>query len=596
MIAGCSDRLDVADNPLVPDGEMAVNLGVEGPMDLGTRSYVNGTEDAITTIKMLCFDAGGAYISSRDATLTPSSATAGTIRGSVPANTARIHFVANFGNLDLMSLNVGALERVVMKNPLLSSGVHDKVRFWGYHKESSSSDMMAFLNSTPNPNKIKLLRDRAKVVVVNTDPDIASIRWTISYGLKRGFVAAASSTDNNNPFDNNYVEGTILTEYRSSNVYNEGDTDYMQSTNIWAGENEPQFLFENANSTVPVKVIVEATFNNGTKRYHTILLQDNAGVQYRVMRNQTFTLTLKDLPDASVTAIGSATFEEAVATTNYSNNPYAQVDREVNEISDGAFTLAVENVMVMYNSGTSGTVNFTYRNNQGGVVSQTNFNVSWEPKADDDHRQDVSPVTTNPTVTYNGTTGQGTISFSLNEITSDLKFNSLQIVSPSGLTRYVDVYSITAFSYVADPVLEKVSGTTWPTGGVAHQVYKLTFTIPANVPKNLYPLKVKMYSNTLAPYSDNTAGARSGSFDVITKVTSFLTGSANVNDWNYDANNWRFWYEYSIKYVESETPLTYTIYLYDRCSDYVSRPNINSVGLFLEIPNFGARKPLSQNR
>ena len=69
MIAGCSDRLDVADNPLVPDGEMAVNLGVEGPMDLGTRSYVNGTEDAITTIKMLCFDAGGAYISSRDISL-----------------------------------------------------------------------------------------------------------------------------------------------------------------------------------------------------------------------------------------------------------------------------------------------------------------------------------------------------------------------------------------------------------------------------------------------------------------------------------------------------------------------------------------------
>ena len=594
MIAGCSDRLDVADNQLVPDGEMAVNLGVEGPMTLGTRSYVNGTEEAISTIKMLCFDAGGAYISSRNASLTPTTATTGKITGSVPANTARIHFVANFGNLDLSSLNVGTLERVVMKNSLLSSGVHDQVRFWGYHKENTSSAMSDFLNAS-TPNTIKLLRDRAKVVVVNNDRDIASIRWTISYGLKRGFVAAASSADNNNPFDNNYVSSTILTEYRSSDVYDEDDSDYMESTDIWADENEPQYLFENANSTVPVKVIVEATFNNGTKRYHTILLQDKQGVQYRVLRNQTFTLTLLDLPPASeTTIIGSDTFEEAVATTNYSNNPYAQVDREVNEISNGEFTLAVENVMVIYNSGTTGTVNFTYRRNDGNPVTQTNFNVSWEPKADDDPREDVAPVTTNPTVTYNGTTGQGTITFSLNQITSDLKYNSLQIVSPSGLTRYVDVYSITAFSYTS--AFEKVSGTTWTTGGVAHQVYKLTLTIPADVPQDVYPLKVRMYTNTLAPYSDNTAGARSGSFDVITKTTEFLTGTDAVNQWNWDANNWGFWYEYSVKYVESETPLTYTIYLYDRCSDYVSRPNIATVGLFLEIPNFGGRRQYYENR
>lgn len=591
LLVGCSDRLNVAE-PIL-DGEIAVNLGVEGPMAIGTRSYVSGSEVAINAIKMLCFDAGGAYITSRDATVSPTGDFSGTLTGSVPANTARIHFIANF-NEDISSISMGKLERVVMKDVLFSSGVTDPVCFWGYHKESSSEAMAGFLNNISNPNKIVLIRDRAKVVVVNEDPDIASIKWTISHGLKRGFIAAVSSTDNNNPYDNNYVNNTVLTEYRSSQVYDEEDSDYMDSGAVWADENEPQFLFENANSTEPVKVIVEATFNNGDVRYHTILLQDNNGRQYRVLRNQTFTLTLKELPDASVTAIGSATFAEAVATTNFSNNPYSQVAREVNEISNEEFTLAVEKVMVIFNSGTTGTVNFTYRSNNGSPVTQTNFTASWEPKADDDQTDDVTPVTTNPTISYNGTTGQGTITFSLNEITSDLKYNALQLVSPSGLTRYVDVYSITSFSYAEAPVFEKVNGTTRTVGGVVRQVYKLTFTIPGNLPKALYPITVRMYTSTLVPYSDATAATPHGSFNVVTKTTDFLTGGDQPAYWNYDANNWGYWYEYSIDAPSNEADRSFTIYLYDMSANY-SR-TINTVGLFLEIPNFGARRQFSANR
>ena len=593
LLAGCTDRLNVAEP--IPDGEMAVNLGVEGPMAIGTRSYVNGAEVAISTIKMLCFDAGGAYITSKDATVVPTGDFTGTLTGSVPANTARVHFIANF-NKSLSSISMGKLERVVMKDVLLSSGVTDPVSFWGYHKENSSEAMAGFLNNTASPNKIILIRDRAKVTVVNADPDIASIRWTISHGLKRGFIAAASSTDNNNPYDNNYVNNTILTEYRSSQVYDEADSDYMDSDAVWVNGDEPQFLFENANSTEPVKVIVEATFNNGTTRYHTILLQDDEGRQYRILRNQTFTLTLKELPDASVSAIGSATFEEAVETTNYSNNPFSQVDREVNEISNDEFTLAVEKVMYIYNSGTTATVNFTYKRNDGNPVTQTNFTATWEPKADDDQTGDVSPVTTNPSVSYNGNTGQGTITFGLNDITSDLKYNALQLVSPSGLTRYVDVYSISSFTYVEAPAFERVNGTSINVRNVARQVYKLTFAIPGNLPKDLYPLTIRMYTSTLTPYSDATASALHGSFNVVTKATDFLTGDSRPAFWNYDANNWGYWYEYSITAPDNdnEDDRSFTIYLYDMCANYDR--TINSVGLFLEVPNFGARSAFSANR
>jgi hypothetical protein len=160
----------------------------------------------------------------------------------------------------------------------------------------------------------------------------------------------------------------------------------------------------------------------------------------------------------------------------------------------------------------------------------------------------------------------------------------------------VDVYSITAFSYTTAPALERVNEVTRTVNGVSRQVYKLSFKIPDNVPDALYPLKVKMYSNTLAPYSDAGSGSRNGSFDVITSSTSFLPGDAGVNNWNFDANHWDYWYEYAIAQPTSEAGRTITIYLYDRCADYVSRPNIATVGLFLEIPNFGARRQLYVTR
>ena len=499
ILAGCNDMLNVADKTNLPDGEMAVNLVVDGPMaGPGTRSYVSGQETAISTIKMICFDGGGSYLTARDGVVAATDATHGTLTGTVPANTARIHFVANFAGLDLSSFSMGALERAMMKSSQLSSGINDDVRFWGYHKEESTAAMSAWLTGG---NKVILLRDRAKITVTNNDDDIASLQWTVSNGLNKGFVAAMSSSDNSNPYDNTYSTSTILTEYRSSGTYTLSDAE-----SIWTGPGaaNPQFLFENANSTDPVKIIVKATYTDGTTRYHTILLQDKDKKMYRIYRNQSFVLTIKDLPSkAETTSVGSDSFDDAVTTTNYSNNPFAQVAREVNEINNEEYRLTVEKVELFYDSGTSGTVNFTYTDLDGnGVsgISNSDFEVSWEPKDDTDERPDVSSVTTAPAVTYSASTGKGTITFPLNTITSELKFNTLQVVAPSGLTRYVDVYSITAFSFATAPKLVD-NGTKRSVGDYQRETYKLTFALPATLPNAVYPLTVKMYTGTLVPFS-----------------------------------------------------------------------------------------------
>ncbi len=590
LLAGCSDRLNVEGGQLVPDGEMAVNLKVDGPMaGPGTRSYINGTETAISTIKMLCFDGEGAFITDRDGTLTPTDATHGSLTGTVPANTVRIHFIANFEGLDLSSFPMGSSERVMMKSATLSSGKDDPVRFWGYHKENSPSAMASYLNGG---NTVILLRDRAKVTVINNDSNITSLQWTITNGLNRGFVAAASASDNANPYDNTYATSTVLTEYRSSGVY-----ELTEATASWAsagtGDANAQFLFENANSTVPVKIIIKATFDDGTERYHTILLQDNDKKLYRVYRNQSFVLTIQNLPSKSTTtSIGSDTFADAVATTNYSNNPFAQVAREVNEVNDDTYKLTVESVSKIFDSGSTGTVNFTFTKQDGTGTSfnANQFEASWEPKADTDERPDVSPVATAPVVTYNASTGEGTITFNLNEINTILKYNTLQIVSPSGLTRYVDIYSISQFSFATAPTLVD-NGTKRTVGGVDRETYKLTFALPDNLPAAVYPMTVKMYTGTLVPFSNSTATAPHGSFNIAVGSTSMLDATDQSAQWNYNANKWGSWYEYVIDEPSSDN--TYTVYLNEFVAESFPALTKSTVGLYFEIENFGDRLPLS---
>lgn len=568
---------------------MRVNLMVDGPMARpGTRSYVSGRETAIESIQMLCFDAGGAYITSREGNLTPNEdGFSGKLEGTVPSTTARIHFVANFG--DVPSITVGTPEKSVMKSALLSSGINDIIRYWGYHKESSASAMATYLDSG---NTVTLLRDRAKVTVINQDSNIQSLQWTISNGLNKGFLAAISSDDNNNPYTNDYTSSTIITEYRSSGEYT-----LTEQTAAWTSDGEgvdnAQFLFENANPTYnPVKIIVKATYkNNGGTRYHTILLQDNKNKLYRVFRNQSFVLTIKQLPN--VEAIGSGSFAEAVITEKYSNNPFAQVAREVNEVNDAEYRFTVEEVTQIYDSGTTGSVNFTFTRHDGEPTGKTyaDFIASWEPKADDDETPDVTSVTTAPTVTYNATTGEGTVTFSLNTITSDLKFNTLQLVSPSGLTRYVDVYSISAFQYATAPTLVD-NGTKRTVGGVNREIYKLTFAIPDNIPAGAFPLTVKMYTSTLLPFSDDasSAGAPHGSFNIVASPTGLTPpSSTQPSAWNYGAGDWGYWYEYEVS-----RPGSYTFYFTERCADYYPDRLLATVGLYFDVDNFGDMKSLSE--
>ena len=585
ILTGCS-KIEVTDHQFdTPEGEMAVRLGISSPAGLSVRSYISGEEQAISTIVMLCFDGEGKYITYKNAEVHPSStdpATKGTLTGNVPSNTCRIHFIANYSP-NLSSIAMGSLERAVMKTDLFSSDYDDDVKFWGYHSETSSSLMKSWLSGG---NTVMLLRDRAKVILkkASTANGISEIQWTIANGLNKGYLAPTTASGNN-PYTNDYTTATRLTEYTSSGRYSTMDEDGA----IWAEEDEPQYLFENANpQNNPVKIIIKTTYTDNKVKYHTVLLQSNEGVPYQVMRNQTFVLTLKNLPEA----VGSDDFDDALTTTDYSNNPYAQVDREVEEISNGTYTLKVEKNVKLFNTNGTGTIGFTYT--PSSEFDASNFSAIWEAKPDTDETDDVVASDTDgtlisPSITFDPTTGEGTITFPLATLNTELKHNSLQLIAKnSGMSRFVDVYSITQFSFATRPQL-KDNNTTRTVGGKSREVYKLTFALPEDFPPSQYPVRVKMYTSTLVPYSDNSAGAPSGVFDVVVASTASLTQSTSSSAWNYQAQSWGQYYEYVIEQPSSDN--SYTIYMYDIRANY-SR-TINNVGLYFHIDGFGNPIPLT---
>ena len=600
MTVGCA-KINVAEETPIPDGEMPVNLTVEG-QQVSTRSYVSGLENKISSIKMLCFNGNGQFIAARDADLTPTGDFAGKLTGHVPENTSRIHFVANFGaNLDLSGFGLGSLERLMMKSEALSSGINDEVRFWGFHSAENPAAMASWLLSN---DTVHLLRDRARVTVINNDPDIQSVQWTITNGLNRGFVAATSATGNL-PYTNGYVNQTLITEYRSKGIYT-----LTESTAGWvsAGEENPQYLFENSNSSVPVKLIIKATYTDGSTRYHTILLQDDNKVPYQVFRNASFKLTINNLPSESEAAsMGSGSFDDAVTTENYSNNPYAQVSREVDEISNNEFKLTVEKVVKMFHArdaNGNGVVNFTYTalgSASTSELDETNFEVIWEGKGDTDTTPDMATIESAPTVMYDPETGAGTVTFKMNEVTEDLKSNSMQIVAKnSGLSRFVDLYSITSFAFGATPTLSKTTSKR-TSGGIERDVYKLDFKLNDSYPDGLYPVKVRFYSSSLVPFSDNKNDAVNphGSFTMVVGRTEGLTQSTSPTAWNYKAQSWGCWYEYVIDTPSEDK--TYTIYLNEILDNMTIKPSL--VGLYFEVENYSNPNnpntpyiPLTQSR
>lgn len=487
MLTACTSDLSEETVPSNSKGEMTLSFKVSTPdYKIGTRSEGEGFGSS--DVQIFCFDANGYFLGmGQDLKVVATSkeeideGAANTnnknISVKMPNATARLHIIANANiNTEKAANEWIGLHENKLITTFESMATEDqalKTKYWGYCKGSTTADMKAKL--TNSSNVIHLIRDRAKITADwETAINIQSVEISIGEGMKYATIAA---------FDRNKLEFPNTTAAKDWK-WNITDITLPKSEDRYKGSagqmGRVQYCFEDENSSKnPVSCILKVTFNDNTKKWYKVYLQDKDQQFYKIMRNYTYAIHIKKLNQK----LGYTGYDDAL--NGYAaNNPWIQVEQIVPKISDGTYTLEIPNgTNVMLNEGAAEKQEIAF-NYEGGILNQANrFDVNWVTNNDLGNKE--------LTIAYDN--GTGKIGFTRGDISDQLKSGEIRILDKvSGMSRIIKIYSITKFNF----------GFTF--SGMLGRYKKddtgtLTYTIPSNYPSALLPVEIRIASNTINP-------------------------------------------------------------------------------------------------
>lgn len=553
MLTACSDSM--VDNGVPSKNEIGTyqahfTISVPNYSKVESRVANFATEGiaSASDMKLLCFDKDGYFLGLARNLNIESVATNDikadggsdkkNITATIPTGTARIHIMANTtadntvttGNqaIDFSKSAewIGRHENNLMTSfdNKINNQQHDKMVYWGYVKKNTPEEMTDFLTKDVVANNvIHLLRNRAKIEVKWEDSNIKNIRYALGNVMQHGTVA---------PFNRDkqkltFPETNMLTDaaaWKAECTYitpsldptrwpSDGEKFSVGNEEMWPNSsNLPmQYTFEQENSLEkPLKVIMEVTYEGGVTKWFQVLLQ-NEGVQMPVKRNHLYRINIKRLNKN----LGYADCTQAYEGTP-ANNPWITVDDIIQEISDGTYTMNIVNgtyqMLTQESANSEQTIDFEYK----GEASQTaaNFDVSWTENKDFTKLDDNGKLPV-PTVQYDATTGKGTITYKIGDISaSECKTATIKLVDKKhGLTRNIHLYSISNVDFKFE--FAKTMGKGKDSEA------KLNFTIPSYYPKELLPIEIEIASNDVNPIGS----------DVKVASTSDVDGGGNWNCW-----------------------------------------------------------------
>lgn len=467
---------------------------------LETRAAVKGVEGIDdNTLEILCFDSDGFYLGLGEEISNEANTSGDTrqyrLSALVPNATARIHFLANSG-IDYQASWIGMHENTLMTAMVSNAGKNRKVVYWGYVKKESPEALKSFMTDSP-ANVVYMLRDRAKITVeADDDAHISNILLTVVNGEGVGSMA---------PFDRETLAFPQITEnWEAAAITLPTATQTINGTEEDLAD--VAYTFESKNSSDnPVKVILKVTYNDGIVRYHQVLLENDDHKPYLIKRNHEYRIVINKLEES----LGYDSFEGAVSGTA-ANNPWIAVADIIPEISNGQYTMTIkEGTSIVVQSGSTATIHFSYRLNGsvGSDLTHSDFDVTWLKN------EAVSPDS-QPSLTYDAVSGEGTVYFNLSTIIDNLKEATIRLLDKKrGMSRRIKIYSIKQFGYTFTfPTTMSLSSSGTAT---------LTFTVPDNYPVELLPVELRIASNDINP---KDCGVEVGS-------TTEISGGEDWNCW-----------------------------------------------------------------
>lgn len=519
MLTGCSDN--IPDNMTSPteaneaeEGYYTANFNVSIPSfeQQVTRSTLFTNEGiGKNCVKLFCFDEEGQFVGfgkvgefgeikgfRRDANgniiqngekdiddngqTTPRNFSA-----QIPNKTARIHLVANTESQyktiewEKQSKWVGMHENILMTTFETEYGEDQAAltRYWGYIKEDSPEKLKEYLrqDNTKQDYIIHLIRDRAKISASWSDQAKAAnpnlkdedLTMTVVNGMAYGTLAPFDR--NNLRFDKttggNDWEWTV--DYVTPAISNKrmkGDRGQMYN---------PTAAFEERNlPTDPAKVLLK--YN---EKCYLIYLQNQDNVPYAIKRNYEYKIIIDKLDES----YGKGSLEETLKSAPV-NNPWIRVEQYIPGVIDGNFELSInEGTYQSINaaSGSEQTIQFSYKGDDAADKQTTDFEALWTENLT--YGTVDAPQISGYTYNASSNTGTGTITYQLGTVDEIWRQGIIHLIDKKhGLNRNIHLYSISEVDYQA-----KASANSFE------------FTVPANYPKELLPVVVKVASSDVTP-------------------------------------------------------------------------------------------------
>lgn len=237
----------------------------------------------------------------------------------------------------------------------------------------------------------------------------------------------------------------------------------------------PTAAFEERNlPTDPAKVLLK--YN---ERCYLIYLQDQDNVPYAIKRNYEYKIIIDKLDEN----YGKGSLEEALKSAPV-NNPWIRVEQYIPGVIDGNFELSINEGTYQTTNAASGseqTLQFTYKGDDAANKQPTDFKALWTENLS--YGTVDAPLISDYTYNASSNTGTGTITYQLGTVDEIWRQGIIHLIDTKhGLNRNIHLYSISEVDYQV-----KASANSFK------------FTVPANYPKELLPVVVKVASNDVTP-------------------------------------------------------------------------------------------------
>lgn len=532
-LAGCSDILDGIGLGSSDGGTetLAFSVEVPDPIQVQTRS-VDPDGKGIQTLRLFCFDQSGTFISTATASLYDNKyrdnedddgmVWGGSFSADVMSNTKTVHLLANQNMDNFVESNYVGLPEDDVIGTLIASG--DRMIYWGRVSAVSGTTVGDITTAMQNASPIQLVRNHAKITIPENN-------YFSVYGLT---VANSSAYGTSAPYNRNTQAFDFIDNPKYMTIPdNEGRTSLpadMTDRDEW-------YIFESYNyASDPISVIVKghniSEGDDADDKYHRILIIDENGDPLDIIRHHWYKLNITGELQYPYNTIKEA--YNGVAE----NNVFASVSSEINSISDGTYTLSVDDTYVVlceedyFGTSETNTGNGVYTVKYSYIANETSSGVSADeaPTVTWVDGNDVAYNTL--ATTYDTTTGEGSVTISLVDLDENTTERTGTLLIRSGkLSRTVTVKMIHRMTFIP----------SWISSNAQKEIdsyITLMFTIPEDCPEELFPLRVLISAGDV--YIRSSSGQQ---LDVVTESLCKEDNEDYGEDYNELGYKYVYWAE-----------------------------------------------------